>query len=82
MRGAPFSSWAGPVSVAFGVEHRKESATGIVDANSLAGNWYAANYRPTIGSYNVTEAFVETVIPLAKDVLGRIRLIECGCSRD
>ena len=68
MRGAPFSSWAGPVSVAFGVEHRKESATGIVDANSLAGNWYAANYRPTIGSYNVTEAFVETVIPLAKDV--------------
>ncbi|MHB1205121.1 MAG: TonB-dependent receptor plug domain-containing protein, partial [Rhodospirillaceae bacterium] len=67
VRGEPFSSWAGPISVALGVEHRTESSTGIVDANSLAGNWYAANYRPTIGSYNVTEGFAETVIPLAKD---------------
>ena len=45
--------------IALGVEHRVESSTGIVDANSLAGNWYAANYRPTIGSYNVTEGFAE-----------------------
>ena len=67
LRGEPFSIWAGPVSVAFGVEHRKESSDGIADANSLAGNWYAANYRPTIGGYNVTEGFVEAVVPLAKD---------------
>ena len=66
IRGEPFSSWAGPISVAFGVEHRKESAKGIVDDQSLLGNWYAANYRPTIGSYNVTEGFAEAVIPLAK----------------
>ena len=67
VRGEPFSNWAGPISVALGIEHRKESSTGIVDANSLAGNWYAANYRPTIGSYTVTEGFAETVVPLAKD---------------
>ncbi len=67
VRGEPFSNWAGPISVALGIEHRVESSTGIVDANSLAGNWYAANYRPTIGSYNVTEGFAETVVPLAKD---------------
>lgn len=67
LRGEPFSIWAGPVSVAFGAEHRKESSKGIADANSLAGNWYAANYRPTIGGYNVTEGFVEAVVPLAKD---------------
>ena len=67
VRGNPFSDWAGPISLALGIEHRVESSTGIVDANSLAGNWYAANYRPTIGSYDVTEGFAETVIPLAKD---------------
>ncbi len=67
LRGEPFSSWAGPVSIAVGAEHRKESVTGIADPRALAGMWYAANYRPTIGTYNVKEAFAETVVPLAKD---------------
>src|SRR6185437_9840993 len=29
--------------------------------------WFAGNYHATIGSYDVTEGYVETVIPLAKD---------------
>ncbi len=65
-QGEPFSSWAGPVSVAFGVEHRKESAAGIVDPDGALGNWDYGNYRPLNANTNVTEGFVETIIPLAK----------------
>ncbi len=68
LHGEPFNSWAGPVSIATGVEHRREASTGRSDDFSLTGSWYAANFRPTIGSYEVTEGFVETVIPLAKDM--------------
>ncbi len=65
MQGSPFSSWAGPVSVAFGVEHRKERGDGRADAQS--GAWLIGNYIPTVGGYNVTEGFVEGVVPLARD---------------
>lgn len=68
LRGEPFNSWAGPISMAAGIEYRREVSTGASDDFSLTGSWYAANFRPTIGSYNVTEGFVETVIPLAKDL--------------
>ena len=65
--GEPFSTWAGPVSVAAGVEHRKESVKGSVDAISAVAGWFTGNYFPANGSFNVTEGFIETVIPLAKD---------------
>ncbi len=65
-QGEPFSSWAGPVSLAFGIEHRKESAAGIVDPDGQAGNWDYGNYRPLNANTSVTEGFVETVIPLAR----------------
>lgn len=35
VQGSPFSSWAGPVDLAFGAEYRKESANQVVDAISL-----------------------------------------------
>ena len=66
VQGEPFSSWAGPVSLAFGVEHRKESAAGIVDPNGALGQWDYGNYRPLNASTNVSEGFIETIIPLAK----------------
>ncbi len=69
VRGEPFSDWAGPISLAFGVEHRREAISGAADADSLRNNWFAGNYLPTFGSYNVTEGFAETVIPLAKDTV-------------
>jgi outer membrane receptor protein involved in Fe transport len=65
--GEPFSTWAGPVSVATGVEHRTESVHGVDDPISRAQGFVTANYVPAIGAYNVTEGFVETVVPLAKD---------------
>jgi outer membrane receptor protein involved in Fe transport len=66
--GEPFSTWAGPISLATGVEYRKESTKGTTDALSAQNAYFAGNFRPTFGSYDVKEAFAETVIPLAKDV--------------
>jgi iron complex outermembrane recepter protein len=65
--GEPFSTWAGPVSVAFGGEHRKEAVDGIGDPIAEAGDYNTANYRAGAGSYTVKEAFFEAVIPLATD---------------
>lgn len=67
VNGRPFSVWAGPVGIAFGVDHRREAVTGYADPNSLASNWFAGNYLPTFGSYRVTEGFAETDIPLLKN---------------
>ena len=71
MAGEPFSSWAGPVSLALGIEHRSEKASGsstVLDRTRPAV-FFAGNYLPTFGSYNVTEGFAETVVPLAKDTV-------------
>jgi len=67
--GEPFDIWAGPVSIAFGGEHRTESANGFADAITTAspGNWDTTGGLPTIGSYKVSDAYLETVVPLAKD---------------
>lgn len=65
LSGAPFSTWAGPVSLAVGVEHRRESVGGFASARDPVTN---GGYRPTIGAYEVTEGYAETVVPLAKDL--------------
>jgi iron complex outermembrane recepter protein len=65
--GEPFSTWAGPVSIAFGGEHRKEAVSGIGDPVAEAGDYNTANYRAGFGGYTVKEAFLETVVPLATD---------------
>jgi outer membrane receptor protein involved in Fe transport len=67
--GEPFSIWAGPVSLAFGAEHRTESAHGVADPITAAdpGNWDTTGGLPTVGSYKVSDAYIETVVPLAKD---------------
>ena len=63
-----FENWAGPVSLAFGGEYRKESVDGYADENQYSENgsftWLYGNYRVTQGSYNVKEAYVETLFPL------------------
>lgn len=66
--GEPFSDWAGPVSLALGLEWRRESVGGVVPSPFDVNNqWFAGNFHATIGHYTVTEGFVETVVPLAKD---------------
>ncbi|MBX7199118.1 MAG: TonB-dependent receptor [Rhodospirillaceae bacterium] len=66
--GEPFSTWAGPVSVALGVEHRYERVTSIETPDDENNLWLTGNYHLNLGNYSVTEGYVETVVPLAKDV--------------
>jgi outer membrane receptor protein involved in Fe transport len=67
VHGEPFSLPAGPVSVAAGVEWRKESYEATTDPLSPQNVFFLGNYRPSSGSFHVTEGFFETVAPLLKD---------------
>jgi iron complex outermembrane recepter protein len=78
----PFSTWAGKVSVAGGLEYRKEQMASAVDPYQLlppaisdflvpeAGAFQFSVQKPTVGQFNVKEAFVETIVPLLKDMPG------------
>ncbi|WP_439546103.1 TonB-dependent receptor plug domain-containing protein [Sandarakinorhabdus sp.] len=76
-----FETWAGPVSFAFGGEHRRERVNGSVDPIFNSG-WLYGNYRVTAGAFTVSEAFIETVVPLAKglDFNGAIRQADYSTS--
>ncbi|MDB5467820.1 MAG: hypothetical protein JWQ46_2582 [Phenylobacterium sp.] len=65
IQGKPFSTWAGPVSIAGGIEARRESVNQIVDAGSQAGIFAIGNPKAMRGSYDVKEAYGEAVVPLA-----------------
>lgn len=65
--GEPFSTWAGPVSLATGFEYRKESAHQTADPISQAGGFMVGNQKALDGSISVKEGFVEVLVPLAKD---------------
>lgn len=56
------NSWFAPIGLAFGVEHRKEEVSGFVPPEYQDG-WFTGNYLPSFGSYDVTEAYLETVLP-------------------
>ncbi len=58
-----FEGWAGPIGIAFGIEHRKEEVSGVVDPQFESG-WKYGNYRVTSGDYNVSEAYVEAEVPI------------------
>ena len=69
----PFATWAGDVSVAIGGEYRKEKISGFVPdefqplalpSGATQSLWSVGNYLPTKGSYNVKEAYLETLVPL------------------
>ena len=66
--GEPFSTWAGPVSVAAGAEYRWDEAHQTVDPIQLARRFAYNNQLPLDGSIRVKEGFFETVVPLAKDM--------------
>ena len=69
LSGAPFSTWAGEVSLATGAEWRKEwIGKGANDAISDRFGWWVGGYPSTQGSYDVSEVFLETIVPLAKDL--------------
>src|SRR5262249_6611915 len=77
VNGTPFSTWAGSVSVASGVEYREEAFHQFADAysngnggntllSSAGTNWFSGNFHPSHGNYHVMEGFLEFGIPLLK----------------
>lgn len=81
---------AGAVSLAFGAEWRKEEVSGSVDplfrpivaGGVTTGTWIYGNYLPTLGSYTVKEAFLETIVPIFKgmDFNGAARVTDYSTS--
>jgi outer membrane receptor protein involved in Fe transport len=69
LSGDVFNLPAGPVSVAAGVEYRKEEVSSQVDDRSLASRWDLNNYKPINGSYNTKEVYGEIVVPILRDVV-------------
>ena len=59
--GTLFNNWAGPVSLAGNVAHRKESAR---TQRNTFGQWRYAATGAVDGSFSVTEGALETLVPL------------------
>jgi len=68
LRGEPFELWAGPVSIAVGVEGRWESVRSTSGALDRARAFTTFQFGELSGKDSVKEAFGEVVIPLLKDV--------------
>jgi len=80
--GEPFSTWAGPVRVAFGGEYRKETQRLTADAIASANGFLTAgNAVPYSGKFNVKEGYFESTVPLASDVPGARTLDVNGAVR-
>ncbi len=68
LRGEPFALPAGDVSVAVGLEARKEQIEQKVGAQDLAKAFSTWSSSPMAGSFNVREAFAEVAAPLLRDL--------------
>jgi outer membrane receptor protein involved in Fe transport len=63
--GEPFKTPGGPISVAAGAEHRRESTVQRSDRDSTLRRWRSINAQPFSGEYDVDEGYVEFAAPLA-----------------
>lgn len=69
MVGEPFSTWAGPVVVAFGGEYRKETQKLTADSVATSNGFLTAgNAVPYSGEFSVKEGYLEATVPLLRDV--------------
>ena len=68
LSGEVFQNWAGPVSVATGVEYRRDLLSRVTDPTSNSGGFYQnAGTSLEESTVNVHEGYVETVVPLLYD---------------
>jgi outer membrane receptor protein involved in Fe transport len=81
LRGEPFSTWAGAVSVAVGGEVRREAVRQNAGALDLAKAFTFNNFTSLRGSNTTKEAFGEVLIPLLNDVPGFQSLKFNGAAR-
>jgi len=68
LTGEPFSLWAGPVSMAFNAEHRKDRDDAVTDPTSVVGGHVFGNYGQVKGTEKVSEVAAEAIVPLARDM--------------
>ena len=69
--GSPFDTWAGPFDIAVGLEWRSDEAQFKADDALFTGDALGYNGdAPVNGTEDVSEAYVEAVIPLLQDVTG------------
>ena len=66
--GEPFSTWAGPVSVAVSGEYRRDTIKGFNDPVSAVLGWFSTQMTGFNASQTVKEGAVETLVPLARDM--------------
>lgn len=59
--------WAGPISLAGGIEYRRDEVKGTTDPISAIGGFYVSNFAASNGKVEVKEGYLETVVPLLKD---------------
>lgn len=81
LRGEPWELPAGPVSVAFGVEGRREAIDQRVGELDAAKAFRSFNFSAMKGSFNVKEAFGEVLVPLVRDVPGLNNLALSAAAR-
>jgi iron complex outermembrane recepter protein len=74
-QGDLFDTWAGAVPLAMGVEYRTNKVDTSADPISRSSGFYVFNATEVEGEIKVKEAFLETVVPLARDLPGA-RLLE------
>lgn len=67
VQGKFLETWAGPISVAAGVDYRRDSLRQKVDPLSQANAFLIGNPKDFGGRISVKEIFGEAVIPLLKD---------------
>jgi iron complex outermembrane recepter protein len=68
VQGDLFNTWAGTVPLAAGIEYRENTSASNPDPISATGGFYVSNSAAISGSVEVKEAYLETSVPLAKEL--------------
>ncbi|MEO8306627.1 MAG: TonB-dependent receptor [Pseudomonadota bacterium] len=68
LQGDLFDTWAGTVPLAAGIEYRENETVTSADPISASSGFYVSNSGVVSGKIHVTEGYLETVVPLAKDL--------------
>ena len=68
VQGEVFETWAGPVSVASGLEYRSDEIEGAADPISRTLGFVTNNASLIGGKNEVTEGYLETIAPLASEM--------------
>jgi iron complex outermembrane receptor protein len=68
VQGDLFSTWAGPVPLAVGAEYRQNKVDTTADPISATSGFYVFNSSIVGGKVDVKEGYLETAVPLARDM--------------